>query len=463
MFAAAASKIALEMVDPAWAWEAYQPSTDRPWNAELAAHLWRRAAFAPTFQQLQQAAEAGPAATLQRLLAGGGEVEAFYQQAEQMIGPLMASGNLENLPAWWLYLLLHSPHPLLEKMTLFWHGHFATSAAKVNQIELMHGQNALLRRHAMKSFGPLLHQMAKDPAMLLWLDAAVNHKLRPNENFAREVMELFSLGVGNYTEHDIKEAARAFTGWELRRGQFFFNPQQHDAGSKTVLGTAGEFTGDSLLDVLLKQAATSRFLVRKLFRYFISDMAEPPAALIDPLAAELKQQDYDLAWLLGRMLGSNLFFSPHSVRQKIKSPIELAIGLLRALEGTTNLHGLATDLRKLGQGVFYPPNVKGWDGGIEWINSSSLLSRANLVWALLSGSDARYKKKVPLQNLVDRHALTNPAQVATWFSDLLLTATLPEEVQKQLAIVASETSGDDYLRLARLVQAIATLPEFQIA
>jgi uncharacterized protein (DUF1800 family) len=451
-------------LDPAWAWSSYVPDASRPWTAELAAHLWRRAAFAPNAQQLQEAVAAGPAETLERLLNGGPDTEAFYKESKSTVGPLLASGNIQNLPAWWLYQMLHTPHPLLEKTTLFWHGHFATSAAKVDKVDLMHRQNALLRRHALSRFGPLLHEAAKDVAMLLWLDSATNHKLQPNENFAREVMELFSLGLGNYTERDIKGAARAFTGWEVRRGQFLFNRPQHDLGEKTVLGRTAKFDGDQIIDLLLEQPATGRFIVRKLLRFFVSDTAELSDRLVEPLAREFREHNYDMPWLLRRMLGSNLFFSPHALRQKVKSPIDLAIGLLRSLEGTANLYALADDLRDLGHGVFFPPNVKGWDGGVEWINSASLLSRANLVWNLVSGTDGRYKKKVPLVELAAR-AGGDSNQNARWFADLLLAQRLPDEVYVQLAAVASGTgdaSVDEHRRLARLVQAIATLPEFQL-
>ena len=461
MIADSSTPAELDKVDPAWAWATYQPDGERPWNREFAAHLWRRAAFAPNDKQLRHAVDVGPAETLNLLLQGDPASESFYEQTRSTVGPLLASGNMENLPAWWLYSMLHSPHPLREKMTLFWHGHFATSAAKVTKVELMYRQNALQRKHALGRFGPLLRESAKDPAMLLWLDSATNHKLRPNENFAREVMELFSLGIGNYQERDIKEAARAFTGWEVRRDQFLFNAPQHDPGKMTVLGQTGQFDGDQVIDILLAQPATGRFLVRKLFRYFVSDTAEPGNALVDPLARGLREHEYDIAWLLRQILGSNLFYSLHAVRQKVKSPIDLAIGLLRSLEGTVNLYSLAEDLRNLGHGVFFPPNVKGWDGGLEWINSASLLSRANLVWALVSGADGRYKKKVPLTMLAERQG-PDAARVARGFADLLLAAPVPDEVLVQLTTVAADKSGDDHRRLARLVQAIATLPEYQL-
>lgn len=457
----------LDRVEPGWAWAAFEPGGERPWSRELSAHLLRRAGFGPNWAEIEQALAAGPAAAVDGLLAGGPASPSFYEETESTFRPLIASGNLQHLPAAWLYVMLRTPHPLREKMTLFWHGHFATSAAKVTNAGMMYQQNTLLRRHALGPFRPLLEEAAKDPAMLIWLDSATNHKAHPNENFAREVMELFSLGLGHYTEHDIKEAARAFTGWEVRRERFWFNPSQHDKSVKTVLGRSGDWTGDDVIGILLEQPAAAQFIVRKLFRYLISDIAEPPDALIEPLAAGYRDRQYDTIWLLRTLLGSNLFYSPHSVGQKVKSPVEFAVGLLRSLEGTANTYSLADDLRQLGQGIYYPPNVKGWDGGKEWVNAASLLTRANLAWSLVSGTDGRYERKVPLVDVVNRNAPAagnNAAQSARWLADLLIAAPLPEAVYVQLAAVAGDAGqGDAHLRLARVVHAIATLPEFQIA
>jgi uncharacterized protein (DUF1800 family) len=346
-------------------------------------------------------------------------------------------------------------------MTLFWHGHFATSAAKVTSARRMYEQNQAQRKHALGHFPPLLDAMAKDPAMLLWLDSATNKKTHPNENFAREVMELFCLGTGNYTERDIKEAARAFTGWELRQERFVFNRYQHDAGSKTLLGQRGHWTGDDVLRILLQQPAAAQFLSRKLFRFFVSETAQPTAELLAPLADGYRQRDYDTAWLVRAILGSNLFFSPHALGQKVKSPVDLGVGLLRALEATTNAYTLAEDLRGLGQGVFYPPNVKGWDGGTEWINSQSVVARINFVWNVVSGAGGRYPKRIDLPQLAARHGVTSPADSVRFLADLLIGAPLPAEALVQLTAVSGE-AGDPHLRLARVVQGLAALPEFQL-
>ncbi|MBL9080853.1 MAG: DUF1800 family protein, partial [Planctomycetales bacterium] len=194
--------------DPHWAWQPYVPDEARPWNLARAAHLYRRATCGGTWSELQRAVAEGPQATLDRLMTGGPNGDSFYADNRRTMTSLLGFGDKKDLPAWWLFTMLATPHPLQERLALFWHGHFATSAAKVTDQNLMFAQNELLRKHALGKFGDLLTAMMQDVAMLLWLDSAVNRKTRPNENFAREVMELFTLGTGHYTERDIKEAAR---------------------------------------------------------------------------------------------------------------------------------------------------------------------------------------------------------------------------------------------------------------
>ena len=451
-------KTPLAEIDPVWAWS---PLPAQAWTRELAAHLHRRAGFSATWGELDAAAADGCERTVERLVSHAPASDSFYGEADRSVAALLASGNAENLSAWWLYVMLGTPQPLLEKLTLFWHGHFATSAAKVTDGRMMFAQHALLRKHALGRFGPMLDELSKDPAMLVWLDSTTNHKAHPNENFAREVMELFCLGIGHYTEHDIKEAARAFTGWELRKDEFRFNRYQHDDGLKSLLGKSGRFTGDDVLAILLEQPATARFLVRKLFRYLVSETAEAPDALLEPLAAGYRAAGYDMTWLLRTMLGSNFFYSPHALRQRIKSPVEFAIGFLHALEGSANTYALANDLRDLGQAVFFPPNVKGWDGGSAWINSSTLVGRANLVWNILSDRDGRFNTRLALDRLAALNGADDPAAISRRLADLLIGFPLPDAVYVQLAAVAGDKASPN--RLERIVQAIATLPEFQLA
>ncbi len=466
-------------VEPSWAWAPFEPQPGLPWDLAAASHLYRRAGLGANWQQLQQAIQEPPGAAVEALVRGGAEHPQFEQEIAEAAQPLLGGSSIDSLAAWWLYAMLHSPHPLHERMTLFWHGHFATSFAKVGSVELMYRQHGIFRRHALGHFAPLLREIARDPAMLLWLDSATNRKRQPNENFAREVMELFCLGLDQYSEADIREAARAFTGWEVRQKRFSFNPQEHDSGKKTVLGRSGNWNGDDVLAILLEHPATARFLTGKLFRHFISEAVQPPARLLEPLAAEYRRRDYDTAWLLQTMLGANLFFSPLARRQKIKGPVELAVGLLRTLQGTTNSYRLARDVAELGQALFQPPTVKGWNGGREWLHSASVLGRLNLVWALVSGTDRQYANKLDVVDVLARQGVQGTSEAVVRLSQLLLGETPQPAWHVKLAAAAGGDGGqssdtslrsdarlrseDDSLRYARVVQAIAALPEFQLA
>jgi uncharacterized protein (DUF1800 family) len=265
-------------------------------------------------------------------------------------------------------------------MTLFWHDHFVSSQQKVRIARLMYGQNAMLRTNALGNFGALLHAAAKDPAMLLYLDGAQNRKGQPNENFAREVMELFTLGEGHYTEQDVKEAARAFTGWSLNRetGEYLFRPGLHDFGSKTVLGRSGNFDGDAVLDILLAQSSTAEFVTAKLWREFVSP--DPDASEIRRIAQAFRASSYDIKVALRAILLSDAFWARENRGTLVKSPVEFIVGTLRQLE-VQPPSGLpfAIVSAGMGQNLFSPPNVKGWPGGNAWIDANTLLARKQFV------------------------------------------------------------------------------------
>jgi uncharacterized protein (DUF1800 family) len=281
-----------------------------------------------------------------------------------------------ELQSWWLTEMLVTPAPLTEKMTLFWHNHFTSSQQKVRSPQLMHRQNALLRRHALGNFGELLHAVARDPAMVVYLDSASNRKGRPNENFAREVMELFTLGEGHYTERDIKEAARAFTGWSIDpdSGEFLFRRPAHDDGAKTVLGRTGNFDGDAVLDILLAQPQTAEHIAAKLWREFVSPQPDP--AEVRRVGRVFRESRYDIRAALRALLISDAFYAPANRAALIKSPVDLVVGTLRQFQFTTgDVLPFVFASSQLGQALFVPPNVKGWPGGDAWINSSTLLAR----------------------------------------------------------------------------------------
>jgi uncharacterized protein (DUF1800 family) len=281
-----------------------------------------------------------------------------------------------ELKSWWLTEMLVTPSPLTEKMTLFWHNHFVSSLQKVRAPQLMYRQNVLLRRHALGNFGTLLHAVARDPAMVVYLDSASNRKGQPNENFAREVMELFTLGEGNYTERDIKEAARAFTGWGIDpdTGQFVFRRRAHDDGVKTVLGRTGELDGDAVLDILLAQPQTAELIAAKLWREFVSP--EPDPGEVRRIAAVLRESGYEIRPALHALLTSDAFYGPANRAALIKSPVDLVVGTLRQFSFTTGEPlPFVLGVAQFGQNLFAPPNVRGWPGGETWINSTTLLAR----------------------------------------------------------------------------------------
>ena len=294
----------------------------------------------------------------------------------------------ELLRAWWVREMLSTPSPLTERMTLFWHNHFTSGQDKVQYPQQMAQQNMLLRRDAFGNFGELLHDVAKDPAMLQYLDGASNRKGKPNENFAREVMELFTLGEGHYTQRDVSEAARAYTGWSLDPDTqaYVWRANLHDDGNKTVLGQTGPFDGDQVLDVLLARPETATFVTTKLWREFVSDTPDP--ARIAPIAAQFRASHYDIKVALHGLFMSDAFWNDDDRGVLVKSPAEFVVGTLRAFDiGYDNTAPFAAQIRTLGENLFYPPNVNGWPGGTIWINSSTLLARKQFVEQLFRATE----------------------------------------------------------------------------
>ncbi len=383
----------LDQLDPEVAWRPWRPSSADPWGPKWAAHLYRRAAFGPSPDDLAESARLGLEETLDLLMRGRPDSDELLETLND-VGRIAAEHDNggDDLRGWWLYVILHGGHPLREKMTLFWHNHFATSLAKVRDPRLMLRQNVLLRSHALGRFGPLLQAMSRDGAMLVWLDSNSNVKGRPNENYARELMELFSLGVGHYSEKDVREAARAFTGWRTDGIGFVFDPRLHDSGKKSVLGRTGPWDGGDVVRIALEQAATARFLVRKLYRQFVSEQDAPPDALIEPLCTEFRQSQYDVAALVRTILASRHFYSAHAFRRRIKDPVAFTMGAVHTIWKPTDRDEslpqqfLVGRIRAMGQTLFEPPSVKGWPGGRLWLNTSTILERDNFAESLAMGT-----------------------------------------------------------------------------
>ena len=450
------------MIDPKWAWSPFQPTAKRPWTKELAAHLYRRAGFGATAAQLETAVQMQPAELVAQLVQGSDESVEFSEQMDSLAETALSGGNLENLAPPWLYRMLKTSHQLREKLTLFWHGHFATSAEKVAKADLMLQQNQLLRRYALGDFTQLVQEISRDPAMLVYLDSADNRKSHPNENYARELMELFCLGEGHYSEQDVRELARCFTGWEIRRNQFRFNRYQHDFGAKKVLDTSGKLDGEQAVQVVLKQPTAPRFIAQKLVQFLVMDEPQATVELIQPLADQLRRDDMQIAGTVQRILGSQLFFSTTAVGRKIRSPVEFAVGLLRSLDGLTNVNALSQQLRQLGQGLFFPPSVKGWDGGRSWINSSTLVGRANLVYRVLRDEQTSFAAG-SLTDVITRQGISQPLEIVNWLCQLLVAVPLAEPTRDQLvAILEDKSKGKLSDRLTQTIYTMAALPEFHL-
>ena len=307
-----------------------------------------------------------------------------------------------ELKSWWMREMIESPAPLAERMTLFWHNHFATSQQKVVRSQAMWKQQQLLRAQALGSFRTLLHTVAKDPAMLVYLDGANSRKEAPNENFAREVMELFTLGEatqgGGYTEQDIKQAARAFTGWSVERDDFSYRyrPAFHDDGVKTVLGRSGNFDGDQVLDILLDQPAAARYITAKLWKEFVSPAPQGPQEVeaLERMARQFRAGNFNIAALLNQLLLSDAFWADANRGSLIKSPIDLVVGTVRQF-GFSYTEAMPFVLKsaQLGQNLLMPPNVKGWPGYTDWIDSTSLLERKRFTEQLFRSVELKGESK----------------------------------------------------------------------
>ena len=308
------------------------------------------------------------------------------RQIQQQQNRLQTERMLE-LRWWWLNRMAKGPRPLQEKMVLFWHGHFATSVEKVREPYFMWRQNELFRRLATGNWQELLAEAGKDPAMLIWLDQAQSRKEHPNENFAREVMELFALGEGHYTEKDVTEAARALTGWSLDRpnDKFIYRPFLHDDGVKTFLGRTGNLNGDDVIAQIVAQPQAARFITAKLWNFFAGQY--PDDELNGALAAVLRENGNNFKPFLRVMFHSEEFYGDAIVRNQVKSPVQWLVSSVRMLECELPPAPISWGMvRSLGQDLFAPPNVKGWDGGITWITTNTLLERYNDAATLVQGT-----------------------------------------------------------------------------
>ena len=373
------------------AWARYEPTTEAPWDLRRVVHLHRRAGFAASWAEIERDLKEGPEASINRVLTGssraGVVVDDFESTASLIADAAVASGDINRLRAWWIFRMLASPDPLAERLTLMWHDHFATAVSKVEDLALMRRQNETFRRLARAPFRDLLTASVREPALLLYLDAPSNRKDHPNENLARELMELFTLGIGKFNEGDVKEAARALTGLTVDDGTFREVRSKHDDGEKTLLGRRGRWAPSDLLSILLDRPATAVRIARRLCGLFMGERAFDERATM-LLADDLNAHRLDVGHAVETVLRSQAFFASENIRSRVVGPVEFVVGACRAFVPAPSMPStllLADWTARLGQQLFEPPNVGGWPGGREWLTPRSLVGRANFAAALVEG------------------------------------------------------------------------------
>lgn len=406
-------------------WPPYEPTTKTPWNRRRAVHLHRRASFAATWGELERDLSGTPRDAVTRLLTGQSRIDGvpadFDSTATMLVEAAINSMLDRRLKAAWVYRMLSSPDPLGERLTLVWHNHFATSNLKVQNLKYIQEQNDLLRKNARGHFRDLLVTAVESPAMLIWLDADKNIKEHPNENLGRELLELFTLGIGNYKEEDVRQAARALSGLRVVADACRLNSQQHDDGEKTILGHTESFDGKRLLTLLAQQPATARRVAWRICQMLLADPVADDAA-IDSLATRLRENELDVGAAVETVIRSQRFFSTENLATMISSPPQFAIGAVRALEYLSPPPStlLTADwIARMGQDLYYPPNVGGWPGGRGWLTSGSLVARANFMSAMVTGRLSQSAAPLDVTALVARRrgeaSLTDSI---AWLSEL---------------------------------------------
>ena len=396
------------------------------------AHLLRRAGFGATPAELDSYAQLGFAGAVDHLL---NPEQVDDSSTDQLLQPLTASlGDRKQIEAskfWWVNRMLYTQRPLQEKMTLFWHNHFATANSKVANSVLMLRQIQLFRDHGLGNFETLLQLVTRDPAMLIWLDNRLNRKGAPNENYAREVQELFTVGIGNYTEQDIHEAARAFTGHSLDKSlNYVFNANQHDNGVKTFQGQSGNFDADDILAILVRNPAAARFITTKLFSWFAYDSPDP--SVIDRLSNTFVTSGFDVRSVLRDIFTGPEFLSPAAFHGIIKQPVDFVLGSLKSL----NVQNVGPDvtqvLRRMGQDLLNPPDVSGWKYGAAWINSSTLFERFNWADRLAQGRDSSKPYFADVASQIQAQNLTSPDALVDFYTGLFVDGDLTPEARQNL-------------------------------
>ena len=460
----------------------------------LMAHLFRRAGFGATYEELEESLAAGYEATVERLLHPEDAPEwddALFRRYHVDQNSVML---IESAQSYWLYRMINSPRPLEEKIALFWHGLFATAYGKLNHAKAVVNQTNTFRRHGLETFRNLLSELSRDPAMIFWLDNKDNHKDAPNENYGRELLELFSMGIGTYTEADVKAAARAFTGWTIANQdymsvrasrdsiwphgrldwQFIYRPEDHDDSEKTFLNQTGRFNGEDVLDIICGHPASSWFLAGKLYAFFVSD--HPNEAATQIIAEDLRRTGGDVRSAMRTIFLSDFFRSEDARHAKVKSPAEVVAGVAR-LAGAFgaprwNIVNLALDTNFMGQEILNPPTVEGWHTGTEWVDTGTLMERVNSA-ALLLGDPAQPGVRNIIRRLRESNGTYTPEELVDSCLNLCGALEVSGATRHELtAFAASQgeltfesqfADGCAEQRIADLLQLIVSTREYQMA
>ncbi len=463
--------------------EPFQPEADDPWDREHAVHLALRTGFGATPEEVQQLLDLGPEAAVEARVRCAGEDPELDRTGPRLGEPLYeyapdeegGAARVHDARAWWIWRMCAAQHPLVERLTLFWHAHFACQESDELSLALLLQQNELLRRLGSGRFRELLVAIARDPAMLVFLDGRRNVRESPNENWARELMELFTLGLDRYTQHDVREIARAFTGWGLgvgRNPQFEFHPQHHDEGEKRVLGrlvrgrsgTAGIEEGDEILAALLQEPCSAEFLARKLLRWFVED--DPSPELCAAAGARLRDVDGVLGEFLGVLLRSRAFHARRRHASLFKTPASFVVSAVRGL-GVQNpqLLPLGDRMRELGMDLFHPPSVAGWELGEAWIHAGSVLLRARFAEELAqlphSGREVSGSPAIDLDALAA--GARGSVELVRGLARRLIAHALPEPRLRSLARrVDGLASREPHARTRAAIRLVLSAPEFAL-
>ena len=467
-------------------------------DVSLMAHLMRRAGFGATRNELEGYLEDGYEATVDNLLDPGesghmpDDIIRRYHVDQSELRQLDGAG------AYWLYRMLTTSNPLEEKLALFWHGLFATGYAKLNQARALLNQIEMFRHYGFGSFRDLLVELSRDPAMILWLDNNENHKEAINENYGRELLELFSMGIGNYSEDDIKECAKAFTGWTLGNAEYMsvraskdsiwpygriawhyeYRADDHDGGEKKFLGKVGNFNGEDIVDIIVTQEATARFLSTRLFQYFASDEVDSDGELvISGMMEAYFQSGYKVSAVLRSLFNSDYFKSDKCMYSRVKGPVESVVGTVRLAgtyqEPTLDVHSLWAQTMFMGQCLLAPPTVEGWHEGVEWIDSGSLVERINFAAKELSDPTKDGVKDIIRRVTSNQKDLSDPEKLVDSCLDYMgpiqvqpdTREGLIEFAESQGAVQIQNGQPDENasIQVARLIGMIASTREYQLA